>query len=358
MNSVFNETILADKLSKLNNTQQCIESILPAFSLSHWCIFHRKNAEQVIQTWDKQFHCSKTEQKGPFLYLANDILQNSKQTGTEFVSEFWKVLPSALKDVLENGDEYGKNVVSRLVDIREQRRIFGSRARDLKKLMLASEPPDLDLNKKLYFCQNLRRDSRSVKIEGQQKKLFLQFSVLGEHSNVESDLDRCKSAVRYVGKLEKDMKTLLRESLATELQEQEVALKDCIERLKLAEANRSALVTQLKVAMWEQESQLENVRSKVQVHASNFCSDQKNCNMAAGTSHVLSTFAAEATNNVDPATSTNLPNSHSAVAPDRRMITENPMPISDTSTTSLIPFQPIVVSTPHQQAVLLQLGLV
>ncbi|XP_042451619.1 proline-rich receptor-like protein kinase PERK9 [Zingiber officinale] len=65
---------------------------------------------------------------------------------------------------------------------------------------------------------------------------------------------------------------------------------------------------------------------------------------------VLSTFAAEATNNVDPATSTNLPNSHSAVAPDRRMITENPMPISDTSTTSLIPFQPIVVSTPHQQA--------
>lgn len=28
MNSVFSEQILADKLSKLNNTQQCIESIL------------------------------------------------------------------------------------------------------------------------------------------------------------------------------------------------------------------------------------------------------------------------------------------------------------------------------------------
>lgn len=28
MNSVFNEQILADKLSKLNSTQQCIESIL------------------------------------------------------------------------------------------------------------------------------------------------------------------------------------------------------------------------------------------------------------------------------------------------------------------------------------------
>jgi regulator of Ty1 transposition protein 103 len=28
MNSAFSEDILADKLAKLNNTQQCIESIL------------------------------------------------------------------------------------------------------------------------------------------------------------------------------------------------------------------------------------------------------------------------------------------------------------------------------------------
>lgn len=53
----------------------------------------------------------------PFLYLANDILQNSKRTGTEFVGEFWKVLPGAVKEVTENGDEHGKNVVSRLVRI-------------------------------------------------------------------------------------------------------------------------------------------------------------------------------------------------------------------------------------------------
>jgi len=86
-------------------------------ALSHWCIFHRKNAEQVVQTWDKQFHSSLREQRVPFLYLANDILQNSKRTGNEFVGEFWKVLPAAVKDVTENGDDYGKNVVSRLVRI-------------------------------------------------------------------------------------------------------------------------------------------------------------------------------------------------------------------------------------------------
>lgn len=54
-------------------------------------------------------------QRVPLLYLANDILQNSKRKGNEFVTEFWKVLPAALKDVIEKGDDHGKKVVSRLV---------------------------------------------------------------------------------------------------------------------------------------------------------------------------------------------------------------------------------------------------
>ena len=50
-----------------------------------------------------------------FLYLSNDILQNSKRKGGEFVNEFWKVLPGSLKDVHDNGGEHGKKVVARLV---------------------------------------------------------------------------------------------------------------------------------------------------------------------------------------------------------------------------------------------------
>lgn len=86
-------------------------------ALSHWCIYHRKDAELIVQTWAKQFHNSGNEQKVPFLYLANDILQNSKRNGTEFVEEFWKVLPTTLKDVAEKGDDRGKKTVSRLVSI-------------------------------------------------------------------------------------------------------------------------------------------------------------------------------------------------------------------------------------------------
>lgn len=37
MNSVFNEQILADKLSKVNSTQQCIESKSnPSFLIGHF----------------------------------------------------------------------------------------------------------------------------------------------------------------------------------------------------------------------------------------------------------------------------------------------------------------------------------
>lgn len=72
-------------------------------------------AKQVVETWDRQFHCSPREQRLAFLYLANDILQNSRRKGSEFVGEFWKVLPDALRDVIENGDEAGRNAALRLV---------------------------------------------------------------------------------------------------------------------------------------------------------------------------------------------------------------------------------------------------
>jgi len=55
------------------------------------------------------------DQKVPLLYLANDILQNSKRQGNEFVQEFWNVLPKALKDIVSQGDDNGKSAVARVV---------------------------------------------------------------------------------------------------------------------------------------------------------------------------------------------------------------------------------------------------
>lgn len=69
----------------------------------------------MVEIWNKQFHCTPPEKQVSFLYLANDILQNSRRKGLEFVNEFWKVLPDALNNVIENGDEFGRNTALRLV---------------------------------------------------------------------------------------------------------------------------------------------------------------------------------------------------------------------------------------------------
>jgi regulator of Ty1 transposition protein 103 len=84
-------------------------------ALSHWCIFHRKKAKEVVETWGRKFREAPREQRVPFLYLANDILQNSRRKGLEFVNEFWTVLPPLLRAVVETGDEAVRNAAFRLV---------------------------------------------------------------------------------------------------------------------------------------------------------------------------------------------------------------------------------------------------
>uniref|UniRef100_A0A1D1YWH2 Regulation of nuclear pre-mRNA domain-containing protein 1B n=1 Tax=Anthurium amnicola TaxID=1678845 RepID=A0A1D1YWH2_9ARAE len=385
MNSAFNEQILADKLSKLNNTQQCIET------LSHWCIFHRQKAEQVVQTWDKQFHNSQKEQKIPFLYLANDIIQNSRRKGNEFVAEFWNVLPAALKDVVENGDDRAKNVVSRLVGIWEERKVFGSRGQGLKDLMLGNDPlPALEPNKKRSrSVRIIKRDSRSIKIKlsvgGTAEKIVSALhNVISERHNEDADLNKCQAAVHRVRKMEKNVDIACnkdgdpqRATLAKELQEQESIIKQCIDKLKSVEANRAALVSQLREALHEQESELESVRTQMQVaqaqieEAVNMCrrlndeppipstsSAQTNSiapasekpkktsaaiaaevadKLAASThsqqimTSVLSTFAAEAAKNAGLMSTSNLSNSASGNSSENRLKLEKPMAVSQTS---------------------------
>ncbi|XP_057501326.1 uncharacterized protein LOC130785216 isoform X2 [Actinidia eriantha] len=277
MNSVFSEQILAEKLSKLNNTQQCIET------LSHWCIFHQSKAELVVATWDKQFHSSQMVQKVRLLYLANDILQNSKRKGNEFISAFWKVLPAAIKDVTEKGDDKGKNVASRLVGIWEERRVFRSRARSLKDIMLGEElPPPLQFSKKRYHLDTrsvkiVKRDSRSIRMKltigGTAEKIVSAYhSVLGDLSSENEEMGKCKSAIQHVRKMEEDVNHACsrandpkRQTLSKELKEEENVLKQCIEKLKVVEASRIALVSHLREALHDQESELENVRTQMQV---------------------------------------------------------------------------------------------
>ncbi|QHN86641.1 Regulation of nuclear pre-mRNA domain-containing protein 1B [Arachis hypogaea] len=268
----FDGQILAEKLLKLNNSQQSIET------LSRWCISHRKKAREIVETWDKLFNGSQKEQRVSFLYLANDILQNSRRKGSEFVNEFWKVLPGSLRSVYESGDEQGRKAVTRLVDIWEERKVFGSRGQGLKdEIMGKSPPPSSTSNgKSSNSIKMVKRDAHSVRIKLAigclpEKILTAYQAVLDENTSEEAALNKCDAAVRDMGKLVEDVENMLAQgnqlgsTLMNDLQEQEKELKQYMEQLENAEAARISLLSQLKDALLEQESRQDIVRSQLLV---------------------------------------------------------------------------------------------
>jgi len=264
MNGAFNGQILAEKLSKLNNSQQSIET------LSHWCIFHRKKAKQVVETWDRQFHSSPREQRIPFLYLANDILQNSRRKGSEFVGEFWKVLPGALSDVFEKGDEHGRNAAMRLVDIWEERKVFGSRGQILKEEMVGRNPHLSSEN--TNNGRNLHSTKVKLAVGGTLEKIVSAYeSVHDHHLEEDAVLVKCKAAASYVEKMEKDFHNgcnfgdMQESNMVEELQEKDSLLRQCIEQLESSEMARAALVSHLREVLEQEESMLEKVRNQLQV---------------------------------------------------------------------------------------------
>lgn len=55
-------------------------------------------------TWEAEFARASMQKKMAMLYLANDILQNSRKKGPEFVNEYYRTLPRALQHMLKHGD--------------------------------------------------------------------------------------------------------------------------------------------------------------------------------------------------------------------------------------------------------------
>lgn len=271
---VFDGHVLAEKLFKLNSSQQSIES------LSRLCISHRKKAKQIVETWDKSFKSAQREQRVSFLYLANDILQNSRRKGNEFVNEFWKVLPTALKHVYENTDEQGKKAASRLVDIWDERRVFGSRGQNLKDEMLGknslAQVSNVSNGKSSNPIKIVKRDAHSLRIKlavgGMPEKILTAFQLVhDEHVNEETALNNCEGAVRRIGDMERDVESnstqgnLQGSAVLDEIQEQENVLQQCVSQLEYVEATRTSLVSQLKEALHDQELKLELIHSQLQV---------------------------------------------------------------------------------------------
>lgn len=80
--SAFSEAALEKKLSELSNSQQSVQT------LSLWLIHHRKHSRPIVTVWERELRKAKPNRKLTFLYLANDVIQNSKRKGPEFTKDF------------------------------------------------------------------------------------------------------------------------------------------------------------------------------------------------------------------------------------------------------------------------------
>eukprot|EP00316_Scyphosphaera_apsteinii_P024293 CAMPEP_0119300912 /NCGR_PEP_ID=MMETSP1333-20130426/2792_1 /TAXON_ID=418940 /ORGANISM="Scyphosphaera apsteinii, Strain RCC1455" /LENGTH=320 /DNA_ID=CAMNT_0007302841 /DNA_START=147 /DNA_END=1109 /DNA_ORIENTATION=+ len=122
--SAFNEVSFRSKLDKLNDSSQSIQT------LSHWIIFYKKPKESA-QVWARETLRADPSRRLLFIYLANDVMQNSRRKHTElaakgvdFVREFSAQLAQVLPETYAAASENTRQKLLRLLSIWEERRVL------------------------------------------------------------------------------------------------------------------------------------------------------------------------------------------------------------------------------------------
>lgn len=117
--SGFSEATLSQKLSDLNQTAPSIQGV------SLWLLHHRKHYQAYVKLWYKELGKIKPEQKLPMMYLANDLVQNSRKKYPEVAKEFGTVMKLVFTHLVAlNLDAKTQNSIDRLVNIWRDRQIF------------------------------------------------------------------------------------------------------------------------------------------------------------------------------------------------------------------------------------------
>ncbi|XP_055624720.1 regulation of nuclear pre-mRNA domain-containing protein 1B [Toxorhynchites rutilus septentrionalis] len=117
--SSFTESGLVKKLLELNPSQQSIQT------LSLWLIHHRKHHSIIVKTWIKELQKAAASKKLTFMYLANDVIQNSKKKGPEFGKEYENVLLKAFKNIAQSGpEEKTIHNLNRILNIWAERGVY------------------------------------------------------------------------------------------------------------------------------------------------------------------------------------------------------------------------------------------
>jgi hypothetical protein len=92
-------------------------------------MYHRKRCKQTVELWQRELLRVPPSRQLLFLYVANDVMQSSRKRGPEFIKEFGRVIPDAVRLVYSAAtspnDELAKKIL-RLLSIWEERKVFPS----------------------------------------------------------------------------------------------------------------------------------------------------------------------------------------------------------------------------------------
>lgn len=118
----FTESALSKKLDDLNASQQSIQT------LSLWLIHHRKHYGAIVKMWSREIQKADENRQLTLMYLANDVIQNSKKKGPEYGKEFGLFLKKAFEYIggPRCGEKTRKNI-GRLLQIWEERGVYDKR---------------------------------------------------------------------------------------------------------------------------------------------------------------------------------------------------------------------------------------
>ncbi|XP_066572097.1 regulation of nuclear pre-mRNA domain-containing protein 1A [Amia ocellicauda] len=157
--SAFSEAALEKKLSELSNSQQSVQT------LSLWLIHHRKHSKTIVTVWFNELRKAKISRKLTFLYLANDVIQNSKRKGPEFTKDFAPVIMDAFKHVSSEGEEGCKKHLGRVLSIWQERAVYeNDLLEQLRKVLHGEKKPkkrpyeEIKVEEDDYPCQSSPSD--------------------------------------------------------------------------------------------------------------------------------------------------------------------------------------------------------
>ena len=114
----FSAELFSSKLSKLSDSQQSIQT------LSHWVQFHKKASNASAAAWAAETLRVPPSRQLVFVYLANDIMQNSRRKGPEFIKAFGPQMVAVFPKIFPAATPAVQGKLQRLIGIWEERQVL------------------------------------------------------------------------------------------------------------------------------------------------------------------------------------------------------------------------------------------